>query len=114
MLYLSSGSKELFHSNFLFWLGNANRKLFEELLSRLCHINGTWPENWTVRREYKHLELCITYAKATGKTIKGKGTPMVTKSISIAQKNALFHAVRSGICIKLRLRSYGANCVLSA
>lgn len=90
MLYLSSGSKELFHSNFLFWLGNANRKLFEELLSRLCHINGTWPENWTVRREYKHLELCITYAKATGKTIKGKGTPIVTKSISIAQKTHCF------------------------
>ena len=72
MLYLSSGSKELFHSNFLFWLGNAYRELFEELLSRLCHINRPWPENWTLRREYKHLDLCITYAKATGKTIKGK------------------------------------------
>ena len=33
MLYLSSGSKELFHSNFLFWLG----MLIENYSKNCCH-----------------------------------------------------------------------------
>ena len=56
MLYLSGGSKELFHSNFLYWLG----------------VNYRWPENWIVRREHLHLDLCVTYKKETGKTRIGK------------------------------------------
>lgn len=60
MLYLSSGSKELFHSNFLYWLGICHRQLFEKVMTKLCHINAAWPADWMVRREHRHLDLCVT------------------------------------------------------
>ena len=72
MLFLSSGSKELFHSNFLYWLGVNYRDAFQELMNKMCLINAQWPEDWTIRREHKHLDLCVTYQKETGKTRKGK------------------------------------------
>lgn len=72
MLYLSGGSKELFHSNFLYWLGVNHRDTFQELMTKMCHINASWPEGWTIRREYRHLDLCVTYKKDTGKIRKGK------------------------------------------
>lgn len=71
MLYLSGGSKELFHSNFLYWLGINYRQVFEQLMSRMLGISGVWPQGWTVKREYYHLNLCVTYSKDTGKTHKG-------------------------------------------
>ena len=63
MLYLSSGSKELFHSNFLYWLGIKHRQLFEKVMTKLCYINAAWPSDWMVKREHRHLDLCITYKK---------------------------------------------------
>jgi hypothetical protein len=72
VLYLSGGSKELFHSNFLYWLGVNYRDAFQELVAKICCINASWPENWIVRREHLHLDLCVTYEKETGKTRKGK------------------------------------------
>ena len=72
MLYLSGGSKELFHSNFLYWLGINYRQVFEQLMSRMLGISGVWPQGWTVKREYYHLDLCVTYSKDTGKTHKGR------------------------------------------
>ena len=72
MLYLSGGSKELFHSNFLYWLGVNYRDAFQQLMTKICSINASWPENWIVRREHLHLDLCVTYKKETGKTRKGK------------------------------------------
>lgn len=61
MLYFSSGSKELFHSNFLYWLGIRYRETFQKMMSDLCGIKGKWPKDWKVRREHNHLDLCITY-----------------------------------------------------
>ena len=72
MLYLSGGSKELFHSNFLYWLGVNYQDSFQELMTKMCCINAPWPEDWMIRREYRHLDLCVTYKKETGKTRKGK------------------------------------------
>lgn len=72
MLYLSGGSKELFHSNFLYWLGMNYRDSFQQLMTKMCSINGPWPEGWTIRREYRHLDLCVTYKREIGKTRKGK------------------------------------------
>lgn len=63
MLYLSSGSKELFHSNFLYWLGISHRQLFEKVMTKLCHINAAWPADWMVRQEHRHLDLCVTDQK---------------------------------------------------
>lgn len=42
MLYLSGGSKELFHSNFLYWLGVNYRDSFQELMTKMCYINAPW------------------------------------------------------------------------
>lgn len=72
MLYMSGGSKELFHSNFLYWLGRNYRDVFQKLMTKMCSINAQWPENWIVRREYLHLDLCVTYGKETEKMRKGK------------------------------------------
>jgi hypothetical protein len=74
MLYLSGGSKELFHSNFLYWLGVNYRDSFQELMTKMCCINAPWPEGWKVRREYRHLDLCVTYEKTTEKQQKGKAS----------------------------------------
>ena len=57
MLYLSGGSKELFHSNFLYWLGVNYRDAFQQLMTKMCSINAPWPENWIVRREHLHLDI---------------------------------------------------------
>ena len=43
MLYLSGGSKELFHSYFLYWLGVNYRDSFQELMTKMCHINASLP-----------------------------------------------------------------------
>ena len=74
MFVLSGGSKELFHSNFLYWLGTNYRVVFQELMSKLCRINSSWPEGWAVKREYRHLDLCVTYEKTTEKQQKGKAS----------------------------------------
>ena len=44
LLYLSGGSKELFHSNFLYWLGINYRQVFEQLMSWMLGISGVWPQ----------------------------------------------------------------------
>ena len=85
MLYLSGGSKELFHSNFLYWLGVNYRDSFQELMTKMCYINAPWPEGWTIRREYRHMDLCITYEKDTGKMRSGK--PVVEECAFIIVEN---------------------------
>jgi len=85
MLYLSGGSKELFHSNFLYWLGMNYRDSFQQLMTKMCCINAPWPEGWKVRREYRHLDLCITYEKDTGKMRSGK--PVVEECAFIIVEN---------------------------
>lgn len=72
LFQLSLTSKELFHSNFLYWLGVTYRDLFKETFSNLGCRTAAWPEDWTVEREYKaaksiSLDLCV---KGPGK--KGK------------------------------------------
>ena len=74
MVYLSSGSKELFHSNFLYWLGIRYRDTFQEMMSKFCGINGEWPDGWRVRREHNHLDLCITYDRQKTSGKKNSGT----------------------------------------
>lgn len=70
MLYLSAGSKELFHSNFLYWLSNSNWDAFIHVLRNLAGLGNDehfwWEEsyslkneNLTVRREYHHFDLSV-------------------------------------------------------
>jgi hypothetical protein len=62
LFHLSLSSKELFHSNFLAWLGNnANTKgFFADVINLLVQgINLTRAGSWVVEREDKHFDLCI-------------------------------------------------------
>lgn len=60
---LSLASKELFHSNFLYWLSqDENLKgLFQKVISSLCDNKINWNKlgGYVVLREYKNFDLCI-------------------------------------------------------
>ncbi len=60
---MSLGSKELFHSNFLYWLSQTNKIFFLEIMRYLAgHQNiPFWWEisNFEVKREYHNFDLCI-------------------------------------------------------
>ena len=62
MFNLSLSSKELFHSNFLYWLSLVNKDAFKELVAALLNIKPDelkWGDNWEVAREYKSFDLCV-------------------------------------------------------
>ena len=86
MLYLSSGSKELFHSNFLYWLGTNYRDMFQELMTKLLGIASQWPDGWTLRREYLHLDLCVTYKREKEKKNR-KGKKGTEECVFIIMEN---------------------------
>lgn len=59
---LSLASKELFHSNFLYWLSFYNKEQFKNLIEELAGNKIQWPENpynWKVLREDNNMDLCI-------------------------------------------------------
>ena len=62
MFNLSLSSKELFHSNFLYWLSLINKVAFKELIAGLLNISQdelNWGDNWEVAREYHSFDLCV-------------------------------------------------------
>ena len=70
MFNLSLSSTELFHSNFLAWLGNnqGTKVFFEEVIKDLVNDPYLFPsKNWTVMREDKHFDLCIKDGKGKAK-----------------------------------------------
>lgn len=61
MFNLSLSSKELFHSNFLYWIAQKDKAVFKDLIKAL-EIDVNWPENneeWEVCREHKNFDLCV-------------------------------------------------------
>lgn len=65
MYNLSLSSKELFHSNFLAWLGNnlTTKPFFESIINQLTNISLNQYPNWIVEREDKNFDLCIKDGK---------------------------------------------------
>ena len=64
MFYMSLGSKELFHSNFLHWLSIVEWSYFIKIMHALSGIEHFWWENLKeqeieVRREDKNFDLSI-------------------------------------------------------
>lgn len=62
MFQLSLSSKELFHSNFLYWIWKTSPKMFRNVI--YCITNGkvkteSWPDNYIVKREYNHYDLSV-------------------------------------------------------
>lgn len=57
---LSLSSKELFHSNFLYWLGMDEdlKKFFIAVIKGMCGLDLTGVA-YVVKREYKNFDLCI-------------------------------------------------------
>lgn len=56
---LSLSSKELFHSNFLYWLSMLPQDKFKSLIVKLAGKNIVWPSDYIVLREEKNYDLCI-------------------------------------------------------
>lgn len=60
MFNLSLSSKELFHTNFLYWIWKINSDLFVAILRDLgCKAEWAASEEWKVRREHDNLDLCV-------------------------------------------------------
>lgn len=65
MFNLSLSSKELFHSNFLYWIWKVNPNAFQELIATLLgeesveNLKEKWGQNWVVSREYLNFDLCV-------------------------------------------------------
>ena len=66
MFQLSLSSKELFHSNFLYWISQFNLEMFKTVIEQLFEKTGhslhldEWYEDFNVKREYEHFDLCVT------------------------------------------------------
>lgn len=61
MFNLSLSSKELFHSNFLYWIYTKDKDVFKQLIRDICEIEtSSWLDNnWQVKREKENFDLCI-------------------------------------------------------
>ena len=64
MFWLSLSSKELFHSNFLAWIGTlpgdrGKNHPFRRLMCDLGAKNENWGDDWFVAREYMNFDLCV-------------------------------------------------------
>lgn len=66
MFNLSLSSKELFHSNFLYWIWKLNPNAFKCLMATLLDVEINqldWGDDdkWEVVREYNSFDLCVKY-----------------------------------------------------
>lgn len=60
MFNLSLSSKELFHSNFLYWIWKVDEVTFKRIIETLLgESNLDWGNDWVVSREYKNFDLCV-------------------------------------------------------
>ena len=75
MFQLSLGSKELFHSNFMYWMWKAEPDAFWGMMECLLDIqfNDKERETLTVEREWENFDLCIVRKEKINRKKKGKG-----------------------------------------
>ena len=62
MFNLSLSSKELFHSNFLYWIWTLNPNSFLLLLKNFGVNTSSWgnpKDDWVVEREYLSFDVCV-------------------------------------------------------
>lgn len=78
MFQLSLSSKELFHSNFLYWISMVSHDMFKDVISGLyACVNkmsptDLWTDNYEVRREADHFDLCVVEPVVVKKKRKGE------------------------------------------
>lgn len=95
MYNLSLSSKELFHSNFLAWLGNNEntKQFFVDVINELVeNLNLQLSGDWTVKREDDHFDLSIKTKGDKGKYLlvienKVKSLPRKTQLNDYISKN---------------------------
>lgn len=68
MFQLSLGSKELFHSNFLYWLWKAEPDAFWKIMEQFDIIISD-KDSLEVKREWKHLDLSIVHVHKKKDTV---------------------------------------------
>lgn len=56
---LSMASKELFHTNFLYWISKNNPNLFISILNSLDIRRDDWPNRWNSYQDNNHYDLSI-------------------------------------------------------
>ena len=61
MFNLSLSSKELFHSNFLYWIYLYDKSYFKELVGKLGADTSSWGDDndWVLKREYNNFDLGV-------------------------------------------------------
>ena len=73
MLYMSSGSKELFHRNFLYWLGTNYRDKFQILMTRLlCIASQCLMNGYCTVSSYIWISALHTKKRKKRKIVKGR------------------------------------------
>lgn len=82
MFQLSLGSKELFHTNFLYWLSKAEPNAFWRIMSKFG-INADDKGSLVVKREWEHFDLSIVHE--TVKKKKGKDVKIVDNIVAVIE-----------------------------
>ena len=82
MFQLSLGSKELFHTNFLYWLWKAEPNAFWIIMSKFG-IKTDDKGSLAVKREWEHLDLSIVHE--TVKKKKGKDVKIVDNIVAVIE-----------------------------
>ncbi len=82
MFQLSLGSKELFHTNFLYWLWKAEPNAFWIIMSKFG-IKTDDKGSLVVKREWEHLDLSIVHE--TVKKKKGKDVKIVDNIVAVIE-----------------------------
>lgn len=59
MFNLSLSSKELFHSNFLYWLSTLNNGDIFKGMVKVCFGVDGLPDGYEIKREYNNFDLCV-------------------------------------------------------
>lgn len=104
MFNLSLSSKELFHSNFLYWIWKLNPNAFKRLMATLLDVTTNkldWGDDdkWEVVREYNSFDLCVKYCDRT-EDVDGK-TKIVSGDVLLVIENKV-----KSIPYKTQLKKY--------
>ena len=86
---MSLGSKELFHSNFLEFLWDTDKKSFIQLLNNLCNesfLQSKEAEKYILSREKENFDLCVYHEEWVGKKGHKLTKPRVKYDLIIENK----------------------------
>ena len=88
MFQLSLGSKELFHSNFLYWLWKAEPDAFWKIMD-LFGIKTSDKNSLVVKREWEHFDLSIVHVKKGNRKIDDVIAVIENKVKSVPREDQL-------------------------